>query len=259
MASSMNPMSTARTWMLRFVGVGTFINMREVGGRILGDALFAPLSSVIMIYPEMVQEYDLFQELSISMRQLLIGYLLGCTVGVSVGTAMGRSPLIDGLLQPWVSMLFATSIAALVPLFILLFGFDLAFRVAIVFMSTVWYVLLNTYHGARGVDRQLLETAKAFNASPLQTFRLVLLPALYPYILAGMRNGLAHAIRATVIVEMYVIVGFGGVVFHTGLEVDTAPLIGALLTIMVVGVFLTEVLKGLGRLIAPWYERTQRA
>ena len=252
-------MSRTRTWMLRLVGVGIFLIIWEIGGRILGDALFAPLSSVIKTYPEMVQEYNLLHELSISMRQLLIGYFLGCTVGVSVGTAMGRSPLIDGLLQPWVSMLFATSIAALVPLFILLFGFDLLFRVAIVFMSTVWYVLLNTYHGARGVDRQLLETARAFDATPLQTFRLVLLPALYPYILAGMRNGLAHAIRATVIVEMYIIVGFGGVVFHAGLEVETAPLIGALLTIMVVGVLLTEVLKGLGRLIAPWYERTQRA
>jgi len=252
-------MSPARAWTLRFIGVGTFLMMWEIGGRILGDALFAPLSSVIATYPELVQEYDLFRELSVSMRQLLIGYLLGCTVGISVGMVMGRSRLFDGLLQPWVSMLFATSIAALVPLFILLFGFDLAFRVAIVFMSTVWYVLLNTYHGARGIDPQLLETARAFDATPLQTFRMVLLPALYPYILAGMRNGIAHAIRAMVIVEMYIIVGFGGVVFHTGLEIETAPLIGALLTIMVVGVVLTEILKALGRLTAPWYERGQRA
>ena len=196
--------SPARKWTLRFVGVGTFLVLWEIAGRILGDALFAPLSSVIVTYPELVEEYDLFRELATSLRQLAIGYVLGCVVGITVGTAMGRSRLADGLLQPWVSMLFATSIAALVPLFILLFGFGLAFRVAIVFMSTVWYVLLNTYHGARGVDPQLLETSRAFEATPLQTFRMVLLPALYPYILAGMRNGLAHAIRAMVIVEMYI-------------------------------------------------------
>ena len=143
--------SPARTWTLRCVGVGTFLVLWEIGGRILGDALFAPLSSVIVTYPELVEEYDLFRELATSMRQLAFGYVLGCVVGIVTGTAMGRSRLADGLLQPWVSMLFATSIAALVPLFILLFGFGLAFRVAIVFMSTVWYVLLNTYHGARGV------------------------------------------------------------------------------------------------------------
>jgi ABC-type nitrate/sulfonate/bicarbonate transport system permease component len=252
-------MSAARKWSLRLLGIGIFLTLWEIGGRILGDALFAPLSSVIVTYPELVQEYHLFRELAGSLQQLLIGYLLGCTIGISVGIAMGRSRLADGLLQPWVSMMFATSIAALVPLFILLFGFDLAFRVAIVFMSTVWYVLLNTYHGARGVDPQLMEAARAFDATPLQIFRMVLLPALYPYILAGMRNGLAHAIRAMVIVEMYIIVGFGGVVFQTGLEVDTAALIGTLLTIMVVGVLLTEILKALGRLTAPWYERGQRA
>ncbi|MDA0842289.1 MAG: ABC transporter permease subunit [Planctomycetota bacterium] len=252
-------MSPARKWTLRLIGVGVFLLIWEGIGRLAGDALFAPLSSVIRAYPEMISEYNLFQELTGSLRQLVIGYLLGCVVGITVGAAMGRSRLVDGLLQPWVSMLFATSIAALVPLFILLFGFGLAFRVAIVFMSTVWYVLLNTYHGARGVDSNLLEAARAFDATPLQTLRMVLLPALYPYILAGMRNGLAHAIRAMVIVEMYIVVGFGGIVYNTGLEIGTAPLIGTLLTIMTVGVVLTEILKALGRLTAPWYERGQRA
>ena len=141
---------STKFWRGLIAGIVTLV-LWEIGGRILGDALFAPLSSVIVTYPELVEEYDLFRELATSLRQLAFGYVLGCVVGITVGTAMGRSRLVDGLLQPWVSMLFATSIAALVPLFILLFGFGLAFRVAIVFMSTVWYVLLNTYHGARGV------------------------------------------------------------------------------------------------------------
>ena len=63
-------MSPARTWTLRFVGVGTFLVLWEIAGRILGDALFAPLSSVIVTYPELVEEYDLFRELATSMRQL---------------------------------------------------------------------------------------------------------------------------------------------------------------------------------------------
>lgn len=250
-------MSAARTWAIRLTGIAGFFLLWEIGGRMLGENLFAPLSLVIRQYPEMVVEYRLFQQLGFSLQQLMIGYLLGCLAGILLGTAMGRSRLVDGLCQPWVSMLFATSIAALVPLFIIIFGFGLAFRVAIVFMSTIWYVLLNTYHGARGVDMELLQTAHAFGATPLQTFRKVILPALYPYILAGMRNGLAHAIRAMVIAEMYVIVGFGGVVYNAGLEVSTAPLIGVLLTIMVVGVVLTEALKWLGRRTAPWYEERQ--
>ncbi|MCG8543100.1 MAG: ABC transporter permease [Alphaproteobacteria bacterium] len=250
-------MSAAQTWTIRLAGIAVFLLLWEIGGRMLGENLFAPLSQVLWEYPEMFEEYGLFKQLAGSLQQLLIGYLMGCAAGIMLGTAMGRSRIMDGLCQPWVSMLFATSIASLVPLFIIIFGFGLAFRVAIVFMSTIWYVLLNTYHGARGVETELLQTARAFEASRLQTFRKVILPALYPYILAGMRNGLAHAIRAMVIAEMYVIVGFGGVVYNAGLEVSTAPLIGVLLTIMAVGVVLTEALKWLGRRTAPWYEERQ--
>lgn len=250
-------MSPGRAWTLRFAGVAAFVLLWEIGGRALGDALFAPPSSVIAGFPETVRSYHLFRELAGSFQQLVLGYLLGCIAGIVLGTAMGRSPLLDGLVQPWVSMMFVTSIASLVPLFIILFGFGLAFRVAIVFMSTIWYVLLNTYHGARNASPDLLQTARAFAASRSQTFLKVLLPTLYPYILAGMRIGLAHAIRAMVIAEMYVIVGYGGVVYRAGLEVSTVPLIGALVTIMAVGVALTEALKWLARRTAPWYEERQ--
>lgn len=251
-------MSRRRAWALRLAGVAVFVLLWEIAGRILGEALFAPFSAVIAGFPETVRNYKLFTELAGSFQQLVLGYLLGCIVGIVLGTLMGRSALFDGLLQPWVSMMFVTSIASLVPLFIITFGFGLVFRVAIVFMAAVWYVLLVTYHGARSVSPELLQTARAFESSRMQTFFKVLLPALYPYIVAGMRIGLAHAIRAMVIAEMYVIVGFGGVVYNAGVEISTVSLIGALLTIMVVGVVLTEMLKWLGRRTAPWYEERQQ-
>ena len=251
-------MSARRAWALRLAGVAVFLLLWEIAGRVFGNALFAPFSAVIAGFPATVRDYKLFTELAGSFQQLVLGYLLGCVVGIVLGTAMGRSALLDGLLQPWVSMMFVTSIASLVPLFIIMFGFGLAFRVAIVFMAAVWYVLLVTYDGARGVSPELLQTAEAFAASRAQTFFKVLLPAMYPYILAGMRIGLAHAIRAMIIAEMYVIVGFGGVVYNAGVEISTVSYIGALLTIMVVGVALTETLKWLGRKTAPWYEERQQ-
>ena len=251
-------MSRAQTWALRLAGVAVFVLIWEIVGRIFGEALVAPFSAVIAGFPATVRDYKLFTELAGSFQQLVLGYLLGCVVGIVLGVMMGRSALLDGLLQPWVSMMFVTSIASVVPLFIITFGFGLAFRVAIVFMAAVWYVLLVTYHGARDVSPELLQTARAFAASRTQTFFMVLLPALYPYILAGMRIGLAHAIRAMVIAEMYVIVGFGGVVYNAGVEISTVSLMGALLTIMVVGVTLTEILKWIGRRTAPWYAERQQ-
>ncbi|MCZ6729530.1 MAG: ABC transporter permease subunit [SAR324 cluster bacterium] len=247
-------MSEKRKWTLRMVGIGSFLALWEVMGRLMGDALFAPISSMVAVYPSLIEENNMLVELAKSLQHLIYGYALGCVVGITMGIAMGRSKIFEGLLQPWVSMLFATSIASLVPLFMILFGFGLAFRVAIVFMSAVWYVLLNTFHGAKGINPELIQTGRAFDARPAQIFFLILLPGLYPYILVGMRNGLAHSIRAMVIAEMYVIVGFGSVVFNTGLEVSTAPLLGALVTIMFVGIAGLESLRWIGRKTAPWYE-----
>ena len=251
-------MSRAQIWSLRLAGIAAFALAWEIAGRIFGDTLFAPFSAVLTGFPATVRDYKLFTELAGSFQQLLLGYLLGCIAGVVLGIMMGRSALLDGLLQPWVSMMFVTSIASLVPLFIITLGFGLMFRIAIVFMAAVWYVLLVTYHGVKSVSPELLQAARAFEASRTQTFFLVLLPALYPYILTGMRIGLAHAIRAMVIAEMYVIVGFGGVVYNSGMETSTVSLLGALVTIMLVGVALTEALKWFGRRTAPWYADRQQ-
>jgi ABC-type nitrate/sulfonate/bicarbonate transport system permease component len=159
------------------------------------------------------------------------------------------------LLHPWVSMFVVTSVAALVPLFLLLFGIGLEFRVAIVFMASVWYIVLTTYQGARGIEPRFLDVGRSFTASHLQVFRKIMLPALYPYLVTGARIGLVHAIRAMVVAEMYVIVGYGGLIHKTGLDVSTAPLLGLLLTLMAVSLVANWLLRVVGRILAPWYEQ----
>jgi ABC-type nitrate/sulfonate/bicarbonate transport system permease component len=196
-------------------------------------------------------------ELTVSLRQMLVGFGLACAVGMPLGILMGRSHVVDVVLHPWVSMLVVLSVAALVPLFLLLFGSGFEFRAAIVFMASVWYIVLTTYHGARGVEPRYLDVARAFGASPLHRFWKVLLPALYPYLVTGARIGLVHAIRAMVVAEMYVIVGYGGLIHKTGLHVSTAPLLGLLLTLMLVSIVSNWLLRRAGDWLAPWYrERT---
>jgi ABC-type nitrate/sulfonate/bicarbonate transport system permease component len=171
-----------------------------------------------------------------------------------LGVAMGRSRIIDVIFHPWVSMFVVISVAALVPLFLLLFGSGFQFRAAIVFMASAWYIVLTAYHGARGINPRFTEVARSFAASRLQRFRKVLLPALYPYLITGARIGLVHAIRAMVVAEMYVIVGYGGLIHKTGLLVSTAPLLGLLLTLMAVSIAANWTLHLVGRWLAPWYE-----
>jgi ABC-type nitrate/sulfonate/bicarbonate transport system permease component len=168
---------------------------------------------------------------------------------------MGRSRVCDALLHPWLSMFVVTSVASLVPLFILVFGTGFMFRAAIVFVASIWYVMLTVYHGARGIEPRFIDVGRSFGANRWRAFREILLPALYPYVITAMRIGLVHAIRAMVVAEMFIIVGYGGLIYRAGLSLSTAPLLALLVTLMLVGVAANALLRSGARLIAPWYER----
>src|SRR3974377_1827707 len=227
-------------------------------GRVAGENFLAAPSVVGKEYLRLLREGTMLAELSVSLRQMLVGFLLACLVGIPMGIGMGRSRVCDVILHPWVSMCVVTSVAALVPLFLLLFGSGFEFRVAIVFMASVWYIVLTAYHGARGLESRLLDVGRSFSASRLQLFWKVLLPALYPYLITGARIGLVHAIRAMVVAEMYVIVGYGGLIHKTGLQASTAPLLGLLLTLMVVSIVANTTLRLVGRPRAPCYHGAGR-
>jgi len=252
-------MSRTQRRLLQTTGILVVLLAWELVGRVMGEALFAPASVVAGEYLGLLREGTMLAELVGSLRQMLAGFGLACVVGMPLGIAMGRSQVCDVLFHPWVSMFVVISVAALVPLLLLLFGSGFAFRAAIVFMASAWYIVLTTYHGARGVDPRYLEVGRSFAASRLQVFWKVLLPALYPYLATGARIGLVHAIRAMVVAEMYVIVGYGGLIHKTGLLTSTAPLLGLLITLMAVSILGNSALRTAGRRLAPWYEERRTA
>lgn len=236
-------------------GIALFLIMWEVVGRSLGEQLLAPPSIVAVDYIDLLRQGDMLKELAFSLRQMAIGFALACLVGMPLGVAMGRSNVADAIFRPWVSMFVVTSTAALIPLLIMVLGTGLLLRVTIVFLAAVWYIVLTTYNGARAISPQQIATGRSFSASRLQIFWKIVLPALYPYLLTGARIGLVHAIRAMVMAEMFVIIGYGGLVHRSGLLVETGPLLGLLLTLMIVSLLFNWLLREAGRRLAPWYEQ----
>ena len=236
------------------LGIVTALAVWELIGRAFGADLFAPPTVVLPEFVELLREGQMLRELAGSLRQRIVGSAFAGLLGVPVGVGMGRSRICDALLHPWLSMFVVTSVASLVPLYILIFGTGFWFRAAIVFTASIWYVMLTVYHGARGIEPRFIDVGRSFGASRWQAFRTVLLPALYPYVITAMRIGLVHAIRAMVVAEMFIIVGYGGLIYRAGLSLSTAPLLALLVTLMLVGVGANALLRGGARRISPWYE-----
>lgn len=157
------------------------------------------------------------------------------------------------LAHPWISMLVVTSMAALAPIATLLLGTGFMLRLFIVFAGSVGYIVLIAYDGARSVSRNYVEVSNSFQVPAAKFYRLVLLPALFPYVMTATRLGLTHALRAMIMAEMFVITGFGGLIYRAGLEISTAYLIAHLILLMAVSGVLSWVARRAGEAAAPWY------
>ena len=251
-------MKKLRNILLPLIGFAIVIAIWEIVGTRLGNSLFAPASSVLIQYLDMLREGKMLSELFTSLRQMLLGFVIACLVGMPMGIAMGRSKIADTMLRPWVSIFVVTSTAALVPILIMILGTGLTLRATVVFLAAVWYIVLTTYNGAKGISPELLAVGRSFSANRHQIFWKIILPALYPYLITGARIGLIHAIRAMVMAEMFVIIGYGALINQAGMEINTSSLLGLLLTLAFVSLIANAILSQWGKQLAPWYEQQRQ-
>ena len=251
-------MKKLRNILLPLIGFAIVIAIWEIVGTRLGNSLFAPASSVLIQYLDMLQEGKMLSELFTSLRQMLLGFVIACLVGMPMGIVMGRSKIADTMLRPWVSIFVVTSTAALVPILIMILGTGLTLRATVVFLAAVWYIVLTTYNGAKGISPELLAVGRSFSANRHQIFWKIILPALYPYLITGARIGLIHAIRAMVMAEMFVIIGYGALINQAGMEINTSSLLGLLLTLAFVSLIANAMLSQWGKHLAPWYEQQRQ-
>ena len=251
-------MKKLRNTLLPLIGFAIVIAIWEIVGTRLGNSLFAPASSVLIQYLDILREGKMLSELFTSLRQMLLGFVIACLVGMPMGIAMGRSKIADTMLRPWVSTFVVTSTAALVPILIMILGTGLTLRATVVFLAAVWYIVLTTYNGAKGISPELLAVGRSFSANRHQIFWKIILPALYPYLITGARIGLIHAIRAMVMAEMFVIIGYGALINQAGMEINTSSLLGLLLTLAFVSLIANAMLSQWGKHLAPWYEQQRQ-
>jgi ABC-type nitrate/sulfonate/bicarbonate transport system permease component len=245
-------------WTRHLVGVAAFLLIWQVAGSNLGSGILAPPSAVLPEFVAMWSDERLPGIIAGSLQQMLLGYALACAVGMPLGIAMGRVPTLGLMLQPWLSMLIVTSIASLVPLFILAVGSGFQFRVLVIFASAVFYVTMVSYDGAREIERRWLDIGRSFAASRMQQFMKIMLPASFPYLLTAARIGLGQSLRGMIVAELFVIVGIGGLIHDAGQEISTARYFALLMLLMILALAANELLRWVSWKLAPWYDSSKR-
>lgn len=242
-----------RSRAVNLLGIVLLLVIWQIAGQSLGEMLLATPAQSARALVTTLQDAAFWAALWRMLWQMMIGYLMALFIGVPLGIAMGRVPVVNALVKPWASMFIVISAAAIVPLFIILMGRSLLFSTAIVFVVTVWYVVISITEASRLVSPRLLNVARSFAASDFQRFRHVILPALHPYVMIAARVGFVHALRAMVTAEMFISAGYGGLLNDAGLELSTAPLFSLIVILMVVSISATNLMRWAADRAAPWY------
>jgi ABC-type nitrate/sulfonate/bicarbonate transport system permease component len=139
---------------------------------------------------------------AISTGRVLQGLALGAAVGMPLGLAMARVARLEYLMDPWVTLFRFTPALALLPLYVLWFGFGEASKVLLIATGVAVVTLLGAYQGARDVPRVYLEAAVSLGASRWMVLRRVILPAALPQILSAIRIAVGLAWVTIVVAEL---------------------------------------------------------
>ncbi len=191
--------------------------------------------------------------LAISIRELYIGMFIGLIAGILFGMLIGRYSMAEGILGPFINSANATPLNILIPLLIVWVGISSKARILFVVLITFFPVLLNTAGGLRNVSRGYVEVGRTMGLNERQLVRKVILPASVPYILAGVRIGVALAVIGMIVGEMEVSnVGLGYLLNFYGQGFQTGKLLALVFLSSLIGVFNVTMVRLIQRRFFKW-------
>lgn len=189
-------------------------------------------------------------QLGYSIFRVLTGYFLAALVALPIGFLIGMSPLMYKALNPFIQVLRPISPLAWMPLALFIIKDSETSSIFVIFICSIWPMLVNTAFGVGNVRTDWLNVARTHALSPLRTAFTVILPAAAPTILTGMRISIGIAWLVIVAAEMLVGgTGIGYYVWNEWNNLDLTSVIFSILMIGLVGMLLDMALSGATRLV----------
>jgi NitT/TauT family transport system permease protein len=204
--------------------------------------LFPPLEEVALTFVRLTATGILPHHVLDTLLRLTVGFALAAGAGIAIGFAMGRWRLAEDVFLPLVSIGAPIPGIAYAPLFLLWFGLGNFTAVLLVGFVSAFPIIFNTWTGVKAVKEIWIRSAQAMGADDRRLFQHVILPGALPYVLTGLRLGLAQAWRILVGVEMLAAVswGLGWMIFGAREFLNTDVMLAGVAVIGAIGLALEK-------------------
>jgi len=243
---------------IRLASLALALTLWEIVGANVDPVLFTTPSKVAVAAVEMVFSGELWSYLWPSLIVLMIGLSLAIVFGIAIGLLLARFRILDIGLTVYITFLYSIPSVALVPLIVLWAGYETTAKVIILFMFAFFPMVINTYQGVKSVDPKLLEVGRAFRCSERQLWGNIVLPASLPFIVTGIRLALGRGMIGMVLADLYTAIsGIGYLIVRTAATFQVDKMFVPIVTLGLLGVTLTALLRFTEKRVAPWTAASQ--
>jgi ABC-type nitrate/sulfonate/bicarbonate transport system permease component len=236
-------------WLSIFAGLALW----EIAGRSTSKAFMVPFSETLVRLWQLITRGEFIGQFLDSTQLFLTGFLLALAVGAPLGLLLARVRVLRIGIEPYLMILYATPMVALIPFILSLMGFGFAPKVLVVFLFSVFPVLYNTVEGARSIKPELIEVAKSYRSSEWSLWHEVMLPYTLPYMMTGVRQAIGRALVGMIAAEFFLSsTGLGQLIMGASQDFDTAGVFASILVIGLIGVGLTRLGLKIEQHFARW-------
>lgn len=236
-------------WLSLIVGLMAW----EIAGRNTSAAFMVPFSATVVRLWQLIAGGEFLGQLLESAKLFATGFAIALAVGVPLGMLLARVRVVRIGIEPYLMIVYATPLVALIPFILSMMGFGFAPKVLVVFLFAVFPVIYNTVEGARSIKPELIEVAHSFRSSEWALWREVMLPYTLPYTMTGVRQAIGRALVGMIAAEFFLSsTGLGQLIMGASQNFDTGGVFASIFVIGLIGVGLMRIGLIVERHFARW-------
>jgi len=203
---------------------------------------------VFIAFEKLLVNGTLAEDTFDTLTRVLLGFLVAASVAIPVGIFMGWSKTVENYLGFIIGILRPIPPIAWIPFAILWFGLGLGSALFVIFVGSIFPILINTADGVKRIDNVYIESAATLGANQYQILKKVVVPAALPNIITGLKVGMGIALMCTVAAEMIGSNnGLGYLILTATSMLDSASAIVGMLTIGLIGLGFEHIFRHMER------------